>query len=654
METTQEQAWLRFNRRVLDQTRRTDFPLLERLRFLAIWASNLDEFFAARVSRLFLAERGTDTYAAVLQEAHAQAELASRAYDAFLFDLARLGIRVLSAAELTVEEKRYFGAYLAEEVAPRTDVIPADAVRDMRSHALYFASGGATPTSLIRMPDGVPRLLDVPGRPGMYVRLGELLRLRPELFLTRRATRLHELRVIRLASIDRMPTDWADLPAALEGRLDGRVTHLEVEQGFPPFWRETIRLASGLRTAEVMQVSPPLDLRFVTRIADEGPPEARFTPVVPHRARRFVLAPFKCIDRGDVVLLHPYQSYDAVEAFVEAAASDPAVSAIRATLYRLGEDNGIAAALMSGARAGKDVAVLLEGRARFDELNNMEWALRLRSAGVRVVRLPRQKVHAKLCWVRRGEDAYLHVGTGNYHSRNGRLYSDFSLFTRSASLTADAKAFFDALEGGLEPSLRAMRTGRAMRELLLERLRAESHPRGHVILKFNHLTDPEVLAAVAECGRSGARADLLIRTTLTRIDADVHARSIIGRFLEHARVVAFRGDGAWEVWCGSLDAMPRNFEQRYELMFPVEDGGAKEFILRELRAQLRDDANAYELREDGTEEARWGGSHDSQRLDARVGPGRRPAAAGEDEPRPAPEPLPRSGDERLDTWESAS
>jgi polyphosphate kinase len=638
METTQELAWLRFNRRVLDQTRRPDFPALERLRFLGIWASNLDEFFGARVGRLFLEARGTEAYAEVLREAQAQAVAAEHAYETSLFDLGRLGIRIESVAELTLGEKHYFGAWLAEEVAPRTDVLGADAVRELRSEALYFASGAAAPRFLIRMPDGVPRLLEVPGRPGTYVRVGELLRLRPDLFLPGKATRLHELRAVRLTTSDRAALDWSNLPAELEGRRDGRVTHLEVERAFPPFWLEAIRLALGLRPSEVVRVGPPLDLRFVQRLVDRGPPEAKFGPVVAHQPRRFKLAPFKCIDRGDVILAHPYQSYSAVEEFALAAATDPAVTAIRATLYRVGDDNVLAESLITAAGAGKDVAVLLEGRARFDELQNLEWALRFRNSGVRVLKLPRKKVHAKLYWVMRGGTPYLHLGTGNYHPTNGRLYSDFSIFTASARLAADAKAFFDALDAGGEPVLAAMRSGPAMRELILERLRGEAHPGGHAILKFNHLTDPAIAAALDACGRAGARVDVIVRTTLTRLTPAVHARSIVGRFLEHARAVAFRGGGEWEVWCGSFDAMPRNFEQRHELMFPVEDRRAKEVVLRALRSQLRDDANAYELDADGSEHPRWGGHHDAQRLEPHpplvraapppvAAPGRGPGAA---------------------------
>lgn len=614
METTQELAWLRFNRRVLEQTRREDFPVLERLRFLSIWSSNLDEFFAARISRLFLASRGSEEYEQVLAEARAQLDAAARCFDGFDIDLSGLGMRIVSTAELTLEEKHYFGAYLAEEVAPRTDVIRADAVRDLKSAALYFATGTATPRHLIRLPEGLPRVLEVPGKPGTHVRLGELVRLRPDLFHAERGARMHELRAIRLSDTGGAPLDWSDLPAALETRLDGRVTHLELERGFPAFWRESIRLALGLRSSEVMLVDPPLDKRFVSQLVSVGPAPARFPRLQAHRARRFELAPFKCIDRRDVVLHHPYQGYEAVETFAAAAAADPAVTEIRATLYRVGDDNVLAGSLIAAATAGKRVTVLLEGRARFDELTNLEWALRFRNSGVRVLRLPTKKVHAKLLWVRRGEDAYLHLGTGNYHPTNGRLYSDFSLFTRDGRLAADAAAFLTALEDGTEPDLHTLRTGKAIRELLVERVLEEGRPHGHAILKFNHLTDPALLDAIETCARRGGRVDLIVRTTLPRISPGVHARSLVGRFLEHARAAAFRRGGAWEAWAGSCDAMPRNFDRRYELFFPLHEPKARDAVLRELRAQLRDDVNAFDLSAEGSELRRWGGSHDAQRL----------------------------------------
>ena len=388
METTQELSWLQFNRRVLEQTRRPDFPVLERLRYLAIWASNLDEFFAARIGRPFLEGRGTEAYAVLLAEVRSQIGEATGAYQRFLPELERLGIRIVSVSQLTREERLYFGAYLAEEVAPRTDVIRAEALRELRSQALYFASGTASLEHLIRLPDSVPRLLAIPGRDGTYVRLGELLRLRPDLFLARKDARLHEMRAIRLVASDQTPIDWSDLPVALEGRLDGRVSHFEVERGFPTFWSEWIRLALGLRSEEVMQVVPPLDLRFVSTLVEGARDRERFPRLEPRRRHGFARSPFSRLDRRDLLLFHPYDSYEDVEAFARAAAEDPEVTAVRATLYRVGDDNVLAASLIAAARAGKDVAVLLEGRARFDELTNMEWALRFRNSGVRVLASP--------------------------------------------------------------------------------------------------------------------------------------------------------------------------------------------------------------------------------------------------------------------------
>jgi polyphosphate kinase len=284
----------------------------------------------------------------------------------------------------------------------------------------------------------------------------------------------------------------------------------------------------------------------------------------------------------------------------------------------VGYDNVLASSLIAAARAGKDVSVLLEARARFDELQNLEWNLRFHNSGVRVLALPEKKVHAKVIWARSGERSYVHLGTGNYNTRNGRLYTDFSLFTCDPGLTADAEGFLDALEHGAVPAPMHMRTGPAIRGLLVERLRGEAHPGGHAILKFNHLTDPDVCRAIAEAARAGAKVDLIVRTTLTEIAPGVRARSLVGRFLEHARVAAFADGGRWAVYLGSFDAMPRNFDRRYELLFPVRDARAREAVLAELRAQLVDDVNAFELEEDGAQRARWNGSANAQRIDRSI------------------------------------
>jgi polyphosphate kinase len=611
----QELSWLRFNRRVLQQTRRPDFPLMERVRFLAIWATNLDEFFAARISRPFLEERGTANYQRLLAEARSQVDGASETYRGLLDELEDHSIRVIPVSSLSREELDYFGAFLAEEVAPRTDVLRADAVREVRTEALYFATGLGVLEHLVRLPDSLPRLVEIPGRDGTYVRLGELLRLRSDLFLDGRDLELHELRVIRLAAIDQLGLDWEDLPAALETRLDGRPSHLEVEKNFPPHWAESIRIALGLEAQEVFRVEPPLDLRMVSTLVDHAPGRLKFAPLRAWTVPGFSTDPFARVARRDQMLYHPYQGYDAVEDFARAAARDPEVTAMRATLYRVGDDNVLAESLIEASRAGKDVAVLLEARARFDELQNLEWGLRFQNSGVRVLPLPSRKVHAKAIWVRRGRREFVHLGTGNYNTRNSRLYTDFSLFTADPGLTRDVKAFFDALEKGKPPRMTELRTGTAIRRLLLERIREESRPGGHVIFKFNHVTDPQILAALRNAAKAGARVDLVARTTLTEISSGVHARSLVGRFLEHARVAAFRNGGRWLVFAGSLDAMPRNFDRRYEIFFPVKDPAARSMVLSELRSQVADDVNAFDLLDDGSEEARWGGESDAQRPD---------------------------------------
>ncbi len=611
---TQEASWLSFNRRVLEQTRRPDFPLLERLRFLAIWASNMDEFYAARISRAFAEERGSQSYLTLMNEALDQAEEAGRFYLEFLKALESLGIHVLEPSQLTRAEKQYFGAYLAEEVAPLTDLIRPEALPELASQALYFASGEGLLQHLIRLPGSVPRLLEVPGREGGFVRLGALVRMRSDLFLPgNQKLPLYEFRLIRLAQLARSRADWDELPEALETRLDGQVSHLELEEDFPPLWAETIRVALGLEPPEVFQLPPPLDLSFVSTIVSRGPESEKFKPITIQKPKGFAKDPFGYLNRRDLLVYHPFEDYGAVESFALAAAQDPKVEALRATLYRIGEENGIAQSLIQAAKAGKDVAVLLEGRARFDELANLEWSLRFAGAGVRVLPLPDKKVHAKALYVRRAGSEYIHLGTGNYNPINGRLYTDLSLFTAHPALTADVRAFFGALEQRQPPALATLRTASFIRDLLVESIQAEAHKKGEIILKFNHLTDPAILGALEEALNRGARVHLIVRSTLTTLWEGVEVKSLVGRFLEHARIAAFKAGGKWRVWAGSADAMPRNLDRRYELFFPILAPRAKRKVLDILRAQLADDRNSFILLPGGMER-RWGGKRDGQRL----------------------------------------
>lgn len=601
-----------FNRRVLEQTRRPDFPLLERLRFLSIWASNQDEFFSARVSRAFAEERGSQSYRQLMQEALAQSEEAGRLYLEFLRSLEGLGIHILEPSQLTKPEKQYFGAYLAEEVAPLTDMIRPEALPELNSQALYFAAGEGLLHHLIRLPESLPRLLPIPGREGGYVRLGALVRMRSDLFLPNKS-QLYEFRLIRLAQLARSRADWDELPEALETRLDGKVSHLDIEEDFPQLWAETIRIALGLEKNEVFELGPPLDLSFVSTLVDSGPAKERFVPLEFRKPKGFIKDPWSYLGHRDLVLYHPFEEYGTVEAFALSAAKDPKVEAMRATMYRIGRNNGIAEALIQAAKSGKDVAVLLEGRARFDELANLEWSLRFQGAGVRVLPLPDKKVHAKALYVRRAGTEYVHLGTGNYNPVNGRLYTDLSLFTAKTQITADVRAFFGALENRQPPGLSVLHTATAIRDALIQGIQGEAHKKGHIILKFNHLTDPAILAALEEALGKGAKLNLIVRSTLTTLWDKVPTKSLVGRFLEHARIAAFKNKGKWRVWAGSADAMPRNLDGRYELLFPILDARAKTKVLELLQAQIADDRNSY-LLTPGGQEARWGGKRDGQKL----------------------------------------
>lgn len=613
MHLSAEASWLQFNRRVLLQTERPDFPLLERLQFLGIWASNNDEFFAARISRVFAEQRGSDEYLALLAEALEQARFAEQQYQKFLRLLEPLDIRLYPPAELSRNEQRYFGAFLAEQVAPLTDLIPLEALSDLSSRALYFASGDEELRYLVRLPDLFPRLLPIPGRDGGFIRLGELVRFRADLFLPTPG-RLAELRLVRLSALERKEVDWDELPAAVEGRLDGQVSHLEIEHDFPDTWAQTIRTALGLLAAEVFWLHPPLDLRLVHPVVANGPTAFRFPEHTPEHPRAFLKNPWSYLGQRDLLLYHPYQDYGAVEAFARLAASDPRVSMLRATLYRLGPQNQLAEALIAAAKSGKDVAVLLEGRASFDELQNLYWGLRFRGAGVRVLPLPNKKVHAKALLVQRDGMLFGHLGTGNYNAVNAARYTDLSLFTSRKGLCEDITTFFRALEQRQVPQLSQIRTGPAIRDTLVQLILTEAYPGGQIILKFNHLTDPAILAALREAAQQGARVDLIIRTTLTEREPGFRMRSLVGRYLEHPRLAAFYRKGAWSVWAGSADCMPRNIDRRYELFFPITHLEAKKQVIRLLKQQIKDDRNAFVLHADGQQTALWGGKHNAQRL----------------------------------------
>jgi polyphosphate kinase len=616
---SREGSWLAFNRRVLLQATRPDVPLLERVRFLAIFQNNLDEFFTARAQASQQAAKAARASAAnkkiyleYLSAAAEQQALALELLPPLLLELANVGIELLEPEDLSLDEQHYFGAYLAEVIAPATDVLPASSLNALDSRALYLAAGTDQLEAILRVPDRLAHFLSVPGRAAAFVRLERLMQWRSDLFLPQ-ACPMYALRLTRRANIElKGQVDWEDVAHALESRLDGGVSRLEVESGVG--WLETAQEVLGLWREEISQATM-LDLRCFEQLANLPRPDLKHKPFVQRKRTKFHTKPFAFIEKKDLVLYHPSDDYNTVVHFVLAAAHDPEVEALRATLYRLGRENPIAEALLQAAKNGKDVAVFLEGRARFDELANLYWSLRFRAGGVRVLPYPKDlKVHAKALYVQRKGKGYVHLGTGNYNPATGRLYTDLSLLSASKRLTKDALEFFSALEQNRLPKLEWMKVGVKARETLIERILEEAHPTGHIILKLNHLTDPSVLSALEQAANAGAQVELIVRSTLTLIHPKFHARSLVGRFLEHARIAAFKRNGDWELWAGSADWMPRNFEKRLELVFPILDKSVRTRVLKLLRAQLEDDANAFVLDSSGNEKPLWGGNKDSQKL----------------------------------------
>jgi polyphosphate kinase len=615
---SRERSWLGFNHRVLLQATRPDFPLLERVRFLSIFSNNQDEFFTARVHpmqglvRAGNASESVKTqYFELLEFAHTLAKESASVYALLVLELARSGIRILETRDLTTDELNYFGAFLSENVAPFTDIIAPSTLEFLDSRAYYFAAGGSEIEALFRLPPHVPRLLEVPGREACFVRLETLVQERSDLFLPK-ALPTRPLRVTRAANLDlKGAVDWEELAHALESRLDGIVARLEVAKGFP--WLSSVTERLSLRPEECFEIEAPLDLRFLEQIADLDRPDLKFKADPIRKRAKFFKTPFGYLEKQDLALYHPSDDYSTVVNFVIDAANDPQTEVMRATLYRLGHNNPIAEALLEAAANGKDVAVFLEGRARFDELANLYWMLRFQQAGVLVLPYPADlKVHAKALYVRRAGKGFVHLGTGNYNPSTARLYTDLSVITASKRLSKDVLEFFTALEESRAPKMEFMKVGLTAREFMLKQIQAEAHPKGHIILKLNHLTDPGVLKALAHAANAGAKVELIIRSSLTLIHPKFKVRSLVGRYLEHARIAAFRNNDDWQVWAGSADWMPRNFERRLEMIFPILDKKVRVRMLKVLRAQLEDTKNAFVLDASGRQRALWGGTKDSQ------------------------------------------
>jgi polyphosphate kinase len=653
-----ETSWLEFNRRVLEEALDSSEPLLERVKFLSIFSTNLDEFFMIRVSGLKeqidegVTELSLDglTPAAQLKQINERlrpmlAEQVRCFKEDILLELARQGIVISPYRAMSDRERRMLSTYFMENVFP---VLTPQAVDpghpfpyisnlslnlgvmvEPDGGAAHATEGPAPRFARVKVPPLVPRLVPVGGKGSTeFILLEELIAANIEvLFPGMRAAELHPFRVTRDADIEIREDEANDLLQAVERGLRkrrfGTAVRLEVAASMPG---EMMRyLASSLRlTAEdVYSIDGPLNMPDLIELYKLDRPELKDKPFIASvpPALRSEEPIFDVIRQQDVLVHHPYNSFASVIDFISSAAADPAVQAIKMTLYRTGPDSPVVQALIEASERGKQVAVLVELKARFDEESNIEWARRLERSGVHVVYgLIGLKTHCKLALVvRREADSlrrYVHIGTGNYNPATARIYTDLGLFTADEHFGADATELFNYLTGFSKQTeyRRLLVAPVNLREKMTALIRREVEHRknnrpARIIVKINSLTDTKIIRALYEASQEGVPIDLLVRGVCTLrpgvpgLSETITVTSIVGRFLEHSRIFYFLNAGEEDIYIGSADWMQRNLDRRVELVAPIEDPRLKKHLKEEvLDVYMRDNVKARRLLPDGSYE----------------------------------------------------
>ncbi len=652
-----ELSWLEFNRRVLHEAQDVRTPLLERLKFIGIFSSNLDEFFQIRVAGLKdqlaagYSERTADgltpdeqlrRIAALVQEMvrdHARC-----LHEEILPALAGEGVALLDVSALTEPERQSLDRYFQDNVFPVLTPLAVDPAHpfpyisnlSLSLAVALRAADGEERFARVKVPKILPRWVPVAAGGWRYVPLEQLIAANIEsLFPGVEILGCYAFRITRNTDFEVDHDEAEDLLSTIQeevrNRRFGAVVRLEVTPNLPHSIREVLlaefnaaqaALSAPLGEDDVYEVPGLLDTADMLSLASaidlpalKDPP---YHPVAPPRlsSGRNI---FEVIREGDMLLHHPYESFSgSVERFIQTAVDDPDVVAIKLTLYRTGGDSSIARLLAQAAERGKQVAVLIELQARFDEENNMRWAQRLEDVGAHVsYGVAGLKTHAKvLLVVRREGDAmrrYLHLGTGNYHPRTARLYTDFGLFTTDPALGADLTDLFNVLTGFAAPTQyrKLIVAPRGMREQFVSFIQREAaHARAgrpaRILAKMNALVDPTIIQALYEASQAGVEIDLIIRGIcclrpgVPGVSDRIRVVSVIGRFLEHSRVFYFLNAGADEVYLGSADWMPRNLERRIEAVFPVDNPAHRATIRDLLTLMLQDNRQAWDLASDGS------------------------------------------------------
>ena len=656
-----ELSWLEFNYRVLSEARDKTLPLFERLKFLSITASNLDEFYMVRVASLkdmvhakymkpdIAGMTPTRQLEAIAERTHQLVDLQYSTYNRSLLPVLRMnGLRVITEHEdLTEDEAYYVDRYFNENVYPVLTPMAFDSSRPfplIRNKTLNIAAllrkkngeeDDELDFAMVQVPSVIPRIVELPeekdeeGNPQRVVILLEEIieRNMPSLFLNYDIIASQPFRVMRNADLTIDEEEAVDLLEEIQKQLKkrqwGEAIRLEIQAGVDKRLLKILKKELSINSQDIFDINGPLDLTFLMKMYGlrgfDHLKAPGYTPKpVPALMNEDDI--FTNIRKGDILLHHPYQSFDPVVRFVRSAARDPEVLAIKQTLYRVSGNSPIVAALAEAADNGKQVSVLVELKARFDEENNINWAKKLEKAGCHVIYgLVGLKTHSKITLVVRMEEdgirRYVHLGTGNYNDSTAKLYTDCGILTCSPQIGEDATAVFNMLSGYSEPLawnrlsvaplwLRA----RCLRMIRRETENALAGREAHIMAKMNSLCDKEIITALYEASHAGVKVELVIRgicclrAGVPGLSENISVRSIVGNFLEHSRILYFYNDGSEELYMGSADWMPRNLDRRVEIMFPVEDEALKAKVIHILEVELADNVKAHILQPDGTYE----------------------------------------------------
>jgi polyphosphate kinase len=651
-----ELSWLEFNRRVLEEARDPGVPLLERVKFLAIFSSNLDEFFMVRVAALKRhihagdetaagpdGQTRAETMTAVAEHVHALVEEQHRCFlEDILPLLANEGVLLLRAKDISDEQRRFLDDYFRTTLMPVLTPLAVDSSHPFpylgnRSLCIVTSVRPSAPSTLpysalsvLHIPGPVlPRFVALPDAPGRhsFMLLEDVIRLHlPKVYSGYDVLSSHAIRVTRDA--DLQPRDdrddlLASIEESLRGRRLGTAVRLQYDVDLPPDILATLLDELELQPDDLYEgegFTAFSDLFQLYAAVDV--PRLKDRPLPAHPVRAFDSAHdvWGALRAGDVLVHHPYHTFDAVTRFVREAAVDPKVLAIKMTLYRVSPASPIAQSLRTAVENGKEVAVVVELQARFDEEANIQWARALEEVGAHVVYgLVGFKTHCKACLVVRqdtdGIRRYCHLSTGNYNTRTGGLYSDVGLFTSRPTFGEDVSELFNLLTGYTRPQgfHHLMLAPTTLREQLIERIRREAgHARqgrpAHLIAKMNGLVDRRVIEELYAASAAGVRIQLIVRGIcclrpgVRGLSENISVISIIDRYLEHARIFYFENGGAREYLLASGDWMPRNFDRRVEIAFPVLDPELQEEVREILDLQLADNVKARRILPDGRSE----------------------------------------------------